>query len=339
MTASSGRRPGMTATPFSAVSPVRNSVFSENCARTASFSPAWAALSSTRSRKKPSRPPTLKHGPPQLLKSRRALVARLAQHVDHAHGPALEQLLRAGHHRIALEHHVGLRDDQLHGDLPAHVDVLQQRRAGRADEDQRRGQRARRDLGRRQRHRGVEDDVGGARAERRVALEAQLPRQGQPERRLRVLREWLGLHVGDPGLPELLRGPCHGLRARGEAGDAAPLLAAADLLARAALLREPDDRVEVRADGDGGELGHFRIAWRHHHRTRPARAHEHRGRGAQWGRQGQAEPGPGCCLRRLAGRGAGGRLCRLPGHADGGIGHECRHDDDRAQPMPPRRDQ
>ena len=67
-----------------------------------------------------------------------------------------------------------------------------------------------------------------------------LPRQRQPERRVGVLGDRLDLHVGDAGALELLGRPRRGLHARREAGDAAPDLAGADLLARLALLRDRD---------------------------------------------------------------------------------------------------
>ena len=72
----------------------------------------------------------------------RQLVAGQANEIEHADRAALDQLLGARIHRAALEQHVALRHDQLHGDLALDVDVLQHRGTGGADVDERRGHRA-----------------------------------------------------------------------------------------------------------------------------------------------------------------------------------------------------
>ncbi len=184
----------------------------------------------------------------------RQLVAGQADQVEDADGAALDQLFRARIDGAALEQHVALRHDQLDGDLALDVDVLQHRGTGGADVDERRGQRSALDRRRRHRQRRFEDDVVRSGAESRIAEQRHLPRQRQPQRRLFVLRDRLRLDVGDAGLAKLIDGPLHGLVARREAGDAAPHLAAADLLVRRRGPRETDDGLDVGLEGGAGEL-------------------------------------------------------------------------------------
>ena len=107
----------------------------------------------------------LKHGLPQLLKSRERSLPGSRTRLKTPTAPRLTRSSAARVDAAALEEHVPLRHDQLHRNLPLHVDLLRHRWARRADIDERRRQRAAGNARGRERQGRVEHQVGRALAE------------------------------------------------------------------------------------------------------------------------------------------------------------------------------
>ena len=111
----------------------------------------------------------------------RQLIAGQPHDVEDTDRAALHDVRGPRVNGTALEQHVALRHNQLHRDLALHVDVAQHRWTGRADIDEWRSERAPRDVRRPNRQRRFENEIGGARPERRIGQQLDLPRQRQPQ--------------------------------------------------------------------------------------------------------------------------------------------------------------
>jgi hypothetical protein len=175
-------------------------------------------------------------------------------------------------------------------------------------------------------HGRLQHDVFAASAECRVSLQAQFPGQGQPEGRIFRHLEFLQLGAGNARGPVLSQHPFHGVAGRGEAGDTAPQLAAADLALLATAVRKAHDLFQVLPDPRAGKFVPLFFAPRHQCRHRPAIADNGRQSvDLERGWQGQSEP-----WRRCEGLGAGklakhrGEACQQQ-NSGGGSGGMTRH--------------
>ena len=164
----------------------------------------------------PSRPPMLKQGPPQFEKSRPSSLPGSRSSVNTATAPRLTELLRLRRHRTALEHHVPLRDDELHGNLAFDVDVIDARPDRRCRRTRAARSACRREFQTARPACADSSTTSASRAERRVAERSSLPTTAADQnRRLRSCCHRLQRRRRcRPS--ELLRGPVDRLRARRE---------------------------------------------------------------------------------------------------------------------------
>ena len=179
----------------------------------------------------------------------RQLVAGQTHQVEDPDGAVAKQLARMVGDRASLEQHVALRHHELHRDLALDVDVLEHRRARR---------RRRRPAAPSILPSGIIDGVTGIADVRttsplsgpkaRVSQQPDFPRQGEPERRVRLLRDRLDLDVGDAGRAPLRRDVLDRLDARRQTRNPSPQLSRSDFVGGPALGREGDDGVEILAD-------------------------------------------------------------------------------------------
>ena len=218
-----------------------------------------------------------------------------------ATAPRLHERLRLRRDVVALEGHVRLRDDHLHGDLALDVDVLGHRRAAVADVDERRGQRLAGDCRWRQRHCRFEHDVAAAGAERRIAQQRTSHDSGSQNAVVAgCVIGWTLMSVS-AGLAESVGRPAgRGSRRRGSprrGPTTGPVPISGDLRLSVAIattaFRSSQDRGTV-------ELGALRFSRRQRDRSWAARADDdRRGRPPAWaavaGRTTPAHPTSGPC--------------------------------------------